>query len=170
MIFNFLIIFWTKLHCYYWTPVASHFFHRSYREATLFNHRDHKVFTQRPRSRTVFFVTPFFVYFVVHLLLNNVLNAQVSDTTNDDSNNSRLHNHQYFKELFVLSKSLNLSFPSEAEDLGYMSNTSACLFKYSFSTNSSPGSRYSKSLSLLWKPLLSLMIATLALRTNSIRP
>ncbi len=52
----------------------------------------------------------------------------------------------------------------------YMENTSSCLFKNSFSINSSLGSNASNCLIFSWKPLLFFMIATLALRTNSINP
>ena len=50
----------------------------------------------------------------------------------------------------------------------YIVNIFSPLSKNSFSISSSPGSKASNSFSFSWKPALSLMIATLAERTNSI--
>ena len=78
---------------------------------------------------------------------------------------SALEYIQNNKELFLLS------LFAAAEDRGfYMLKTFSFSLKNSFSTTSSPGSLYSNDFNFLWKPSLSLMIATLALRTNSINP
>jgi len=53
--------------------------------ATLFNHRDHKVFTLRSQRDLRGLCVSSSVYFVVPLMLNKVQNAQVSDTTKADS-------------------------------------------------------------------------------------
>jgi len=51
----------------------------------LFNHRDHKDFTQRTRRNPCAVPDFFFVYFVVHLLMNKVLKVQVSDPSEPDT-------------------------------------------------------------------------------------
>ena len=56
-------------------------FYHFARVATFFNHGDHKDFAQSTRRTLCALRGFFFVYFVIHLLMNKVLNVQVSDTT-----------------------------------------------------------------------------------------
>ena len=88
---------------------------------------------------------------------------RLNTTPNYISSTSSIIHFQTNKELFYLSS----PFGGQG---AYILNTFSFSLKYSFSTTSSPGSLYSNDFNFLWKPSLSLMMATRALRTNSINP